>query len=139
MSPARTSRLVVAALVLFALWPLAQHVLARTQQINPWKLGGFAMYTTPAPPLEIGWIAVGAKGPQRIDPDALPAALGRQLRAFEARRHALGRLASPVPTARLVLSALPQSEAVMVVIRRYELDARTAHFRMSEEREVVSR
>lgn len=139
MTPARSSRLTVAALALLALWPLAQHLLARTYQINPWKLGGFAMYTAPAPPLEIGWIAVGANGPERIEPDALPRRVVLELREFEARRHTLGQLASPEPAAMRLLSVLPESEAVMVVIRRYELDARTARFRMNEVREVVTR
>ncbi|MDJ0787276.1 MAG: hypothetical protein QNK05_10755 [Myxococcota bacterium] len=134
-----SSRRAMALLTVLALWPLAQHGLARRLDANPWKLGGFAMYTTPAPPLEIGWIEVGASGPRRLDPAVLPKETREELRDFERRRHALGRLVDPEPVARRVLARRPEAQAVMVVIRRYELDPGTARFRMDETRTVVGR
>ena len=45
--------LATAILVWVAAWPLAHRAAVSAFDINPWKLGGFAMYTTATPPVQV--------------------------------------------------------------------------------------
>ena len=47
MTTAAKARVVRAALVLLALWPVVQHALVRGTEVSPWKLAGWGMYAAP--------------------------------------------------------------------------------------------
>ena len=60
-------------LVFVALWPFVHLGLVARYEINPWKLGGFAMYTTPVPPVQVVLFEQGrAGGMTPIDERLLP-------------------------------------------------------------------
>ena len=46
-------RLMLLALSLVACWPVGHYVLVDRYLVNPWELGGFAMYVQPNQPIEV--------------------------------------------------------------------------------------
>jgi hypothetical protein len=121
-----------ALLLVVALWPLAHRALVAAYDVNPWKLGGFAMYTTYRT-WQVGLFR-GADGRlEAIDQNALPFAARRAILDFRARRSALGRFAKPAPMARAVLAARPDLDAIVVVVERLVLDPATGRIASSQE------
>lgn len=112
-----------------ALWPLAHRGLVAVTGANPWKLGGFAMYAAPAPPLGIALYGLRDGQLAKVDPATLPVHVREALRRFEIERHALGELRRPDAIARDVLAALPGVSQLSIVVQRTTLrpgDARLA-------------
>lgn len=127
------ARIAVAVVLLVALWPLGHRALVAFAGTNPWKLGGFAMYAAPAPPLQIAVYGLRDGQLARIDPAALPAHVRASLQRFEVERHALGELRRPDDVARAILAAAPAVSQLSVVVQRTVLrsdDARLASERM---------
>jgi len=135
-SDARASWKVVAAtavVALVGLWPFGHRLLVAFATINPWKLGGFAMYAAPAPPLVIALYTLRDGQLARIDPAALPVQLRGTLQRFEIARHALGELRRPDALAREILAATPAMSQLSIVVQRTVLrpdDARLGVERM---------
>ena len=66
--PSQAKRAVAVAILLWVcLWPLAHRILVATWDVNPWKLGAFAMYTTPTPPVQVALFRKGSDGLVPID------------------------------------------------------------------------
>ncbi len=122
----------VGLVALVALWPLAHRVLVAWLDFNPWKLGGFAMYTTATPPLVIDLFGLAAGRVLVLDPASLPIQARLEHERFGRARHALGELARPAELAALLLQARPELSQVAVLVRRFSLDPATA--RVVEER-----
>lgn len=123
----------IAVVLLAAIWPLCHRLLVASAAINPWKLGGFAMYAAPAPPLVIALYGLRDGQLARIDPAALPLQVRASLQRFEIARHALGELRRPDALAREVLAATPAVSQLSIVVQRTALrpdDARLAVERM---------
>ena len=60
---------IIVALVLHSLWILNHLRWVAAQQIDPWKLGGYGMYTVPPPRGRVNLLDVSNRGqPIRIDP-----------------------------------------------------------------------
>lgn len=117
----------IGVLAWVALWPFAHRVLVAVYDVNPWKLGGFAMYTSATPPVQVVAFARGAAGGlQPVDERALPAQARGRLRAFRIERHALGELRSPDDVGRALLDALPNEPWVIVAVQRMRLDPHSA-------------
>ena len=130
----------VAALLGFvALWPLAQRALVARFAIDPWKLGGFAMYATPTLPVLVGVFAPQAGRLDLLDEASLPAEARTRLDRFRVERVALGRLREPRDAARAILAARPDLHGVVLVVQRTTLDPRTARTTASRERFAYDR
>ncbi len=107
-------RVVVAGVVLFALWPAVHRGLVAAFEMNPWKLGGWAMYARPHFPAEIRLLRIRA-GEEIPVTDLTP--LEHALAGdFVERRYSIGRLASPERLAREVLARAPRAEAEAIVV-----------------------
>jgi hypothetical protein len=131
--------LVVALLAFAALWPLVQRGLVARFAIDPWKLGGFAMYTTPSLPILMALLVPEAGRLVPLDEATLPPETRLALERFRRERLALGRLRSPDDAARAVLAARPDLPAVVVWVQRTTLDPRSARTRASTERHSYDR
>jgi hypothetical protein len=130
---------VVALLAVAALWPLAHRVLVARFAIDPWKLGGFAMYATPTLPVLVAVFAPQAGRLALLDESTLPAGVRARLDRFRVERVALGRLREPRDAARAILAARPDLHGVVLVVQRTTLDPRTARTVSTRERFVYDR
>ena len=115
----------LALVVGVAVWPIAHRVLVETHEIHPWKLGGFAMYTTYAT-TKVALFEPRATGFRLIDERDLPAGAQAALRDVRGERSALGAFREPDPLARAVFASRPGLDQLLVVVQRLWLDAETA-------------
>jgi hypothetical protein len=122
-----------------ALWPLAQRALVARYEIDPWKLGGFAMHATPSLPVLVAIFAPESGRLVLLDESSLPASVRARLDRFRVERVALGRLREPRDVARAILAARPGLAGLVVVVQRTTLDPRTARTTASSERFVYDR
>jgi len=125
-------RAAAAAVVAWAaLWPLVHRFLVARYEIHPWKLGGFAMYTT--------WVDthVALFEPMGdrlalIDERSLPEPALAALVAFRGARGALGRFSRPDELAATVFAERPRTRALLVVVQRQWLDRESARIASSK-------
>jgi hypothetical protein len=129
-------RSVIAFLVLFAVWPAVHRALVAGFDVNPWKLGGWAMYARPHFPPELRVYVVRGGSERR---------LGRltaweQLLADELveRRFTLGELASADDLAHALLERT-RGDGVAIELRTRFLDPATSRIAERVERRVVGR
>lgn len=128
-------RVILAVVGFVAIWPLLHRGIVAAYDVNPWKLGGFAMYTTPTPPvLAVAFEPRGDDGVP-IRNENLPLVAQLAHRDFEGRRWVLGELHRPDGFAREVLRARPELGEVIVLVQRMVLDpssarmeSRTVHY-----------
>lgn len=60
---------IIATLIFHALWIVNHLRWAANEQINPWKLGGYGMYTVPPPRVKLVFLDLqNPDAPRRIDP-----------------------------------------------------------------------
>jgi hypothetical protein len=113
-------------------WPLVHLVLVARYEVDPWELFGWAMYAQPAARVQVRVDVErdGVRSPLRA-----MGATRQAIRDYARRRTALGRLAPPDALAQSVLESRSEAEAVWIVLRRIELDRRTAHL-VGVEREI---
>jgi len=135
------SRATLALVVLgwVALWPLLHRGLVARFEVNPWKLGGLAMYTTAVPPLGVVVLRKSAQGLVAVDERQLDDETRRELERFRIRRHALGELQSADPLGRQLLAALPDADWLVIAVQRLQLDPTTARLKASTSRFLVER
>jgi hypothetical protein len=132
-------RILGAILVAAAVWPLFLRAAVRRFDVNPWKFGGFAMYTTPTPPILVALLRAVPGGFRALDPRTLPAPVRAQLDRFQMERHALGTLREPDDVARAVLAAQPELPGLVVMVQRMKLDPATARMTSRRDRYVYDR
>lgn len=108
------ARFVVALVAVVVVWPLLHRAIVAAYDVNPWKLGGFAMYTTATPPVLTVAFEPRGEGGVPIDRRELPAYVQQTLLAFEKRRHVLGNLARPDDFASQVLQARPDLSLIHI-------------------------
>ena len=130
-------RVVVAGVVLFALWPAVHRGLVAAFDVNPWKLAGWAMYVRPHFPTQLALYTIRAGEETRVT-EFTPR---EQTLAddFVERRYSLGRLASPESLAREWLQRRAAEQAVVVELTTAYFDLATASIRESVERRVYRR
>jgi len=121
LSFAAKRRLVLAFLVFIAVWPLAHRLLVAAVEIDPWRLGGWAMYCTPKLRVEVALVPERAGRPIDLD---LPRPIREAANRFAERRAALGRFMDPSELAREALGRL-DADSVVVTIQRDRLDPQT--------------
>lgn len=119
-------RVVMVALVAFALWPLAQRGLVWTFDVSPWKLGGWAMYTAPAFSSGVVLLQVTNDKITPIAPSRYTPRIRNEVGRLASYRAALGRLASPDRLGRAVFEERPEWPVVVVVVDRRRLDGASA-------------
>lgn len=122
-----------------ALWPLGHRTMVAVYDVNPWKLGGFAMYTTPTPPIQVVAFETTAGGLAPLDERELPEAARRVLRRFRVERHALGELRRPDDLGRSLLDARPDLERVVIAVQRMILDPDSARMTSKRRQYVIER
>jgi len=125
-APVWKARAVAVLVGLLAVWPLCHRALAAWLGVNPWKLGGFAMYTTATPPLVVDVFGLQGGRVVVLDEASLGTPARAALERFARERHALGELRRPDDLAALVLASRPELAQVAVLVRRYALDPATA-------------
>ena len=124
MSTAAKRRIVlIALLVVFALWPLVQHALVQSYGLNPWKFFGFAMYTQPRiiPIVDVYVLDKGGRHRPLLRPDEL-----RAVEAFQLRREVWGELAAPDELARVLRGRVGGAADIEIVVTSPKLDATSA-------------
>ena len=128
MTVKRKKVILLAWLVLFALWPICQIALTKTYDVNPWKLVAWGMYSVPQINVAVGLIEIKGfpGGETPIMPDRMPEELVRAIGEFGRRRTVLGELASPDKLAALALESFPDVDQIRVVIHRAAVDRRSA-------------
>ena len=115
------ARLVGSLLLAIALWPIAHRQLVVHQDVNPWKLFGFAMYCTPHD-VVVDLVDRSGAAPQRLDPAAFPAPLRESYQRFAARRAVLGRFVAPDALARDAFAALPELRGLTIAVSVFSLE-----------------
>ena len=120
------ARFLVTIVALVVVWPLVHRGFVSAYDVNPWKLGGFAMYTTATPPVLVVAFEPRGEGGIPLDRGRLPTHVEQSLQRFEARRHVLGNLVRPDEFAAQVLQSRPDLDRVVVLVQRMVLDPSTA-------------
>lgn len=115
-------RLVHAFLVVFTLWPLAQHGLVRRYDVSPWKLAGWGAYAAPRidPTVQL-YVVENGRGRKLSDAE-LPGDLAADARAYAQRRADLGRWNDAPDTIGAGLLARFPQEGVLVVVQMRHID-----------------
>ena len=124
-------RILSVGLVLFALWPLAQHALVRTQGVDPWRLFGWAMYCVPGPMKTVRVVEVSRDGRfQVLDPERYDAAGQHAVDVFRIRRQGLGHLETGDDLAAHMLERHPEWEGVALPVLTLSLERSSARTRV---------
>ncbi len=113
-------RTVLAALVLFSIWPVVQIALVKAYDVNPWKLAAWGMYSAPQIPAELQLYrrtGAGAYEAWNLPATAVPVA-----RRFLQRRLGLGQLAQPRALGEALLHEWPDATEVKVDVIQPKLD-----------------
>lgn len=132
------TRIVHAALVLLALWPLVHLTLVWRYDVSPWKLAGLGMYTTPRFALlgmELYGTTDGATWQQMVAPSPDVRASGN---AFLERHRWLRRLATTGALEDAVRAQQPTWTSLRVVVSYPVLDRTTGRVRLTTDERVVS-
>ncbi len=124
MTRAAKRRVVIAVVLVIAIWPGFHYVLAARTNFNPWELFGWAMYSVPEVRFDMGLERRDPRGRWR---PFVPK--GEDLEAyfyFGTRRANLGELTSLEPLAETLLARHPEWTGVAVIEQRWRLDRHTA-------------
>jgi hypothetical protein len=130
---------VVAALVVFALWPLAHRALVAALDLNPWRFSGWAMYATPIFPKRIYLFQVDPRAGAAAEPVEVPesqwsSAMRHEARRYAVRRTNLGRLAGPPDQlGQLAVSEHGATGMIAVVVQNRRLNLTTGLIETSVE------
>jgi len=135
--PQRAAALAIVAFV--ALWPLAHRALVARYGINPWKLAGWAMYTTPVVPTIVVLFHERDGKLALLDERTLPAEAQEALQRFRDDRTAWGTLVSPEPLARAVFEAKPGLGHLVIATQKLTLDPQSARMTSVRENLVFAR
>lgn len=120
--PHRVTRIVCVAWLFAAMaWPIAQYLACQSLGANPWKLGGWAMYTVPKQRVDVRIIANG----ETIDSRQLASGrCGGEHRRFVQWRDGVGRWATPRSLAQCVQQSGGGAVEVVVTLVRLGRDGR---------------
>ncbi len=134
----RGARRYLAVVLVVALWPLAHRGVVVAIDANPWKLGGFAMYTSYQTSLAALFRPTD-RGLAHIDEETLGREVRLALQDFRARRSVLGTLVRPDALARAVHAGHPEHENLVVVVQRMWLDPATSRIQSEKETFLYAR
>lgn len=115
----RTASAAVRAVALgLLLWPLVHWGLTRTIESDPWSLGGWAMYATPRPTVEVSYEADGK-------PCSVPQACQSELKRFLVWRKAFGIVVSPARLSACVSKHIPKTQKLSAFVSTSSLNGTT--------------
>jgi hypothetical protein len=109
------SRLFFGILALLACWPFGHNLLVNRFLINPWELGGFAMYVQPNLPIEVHLYFSSGKP---ISEDLLNRRILEALERYRENAQTLGLLASTDELARALRESGLAPEELGIELRR---------------------
>lgn len=132
-------RAVMAVLLLVALWPFAHRILVARYDLNPWKFFGWAMYTTPAPPILLVLLTKQAKDVVPLNQQRLVAPAKETIVRFLVERHTLGKLRRPDDVAQSVFGVRKDLHWLVVIVQKMALDQETARMISTKDRYVYDR
>jgi hypothetical protein len=107
------------------IWPPIHFVASRAWKLNPWKFGGWAMYTQPVPDVRVNVSRDAGRATQTLTPEYLYLGVPGGAEAhvlYSKTRELWGRLASPVGLANAVLSHFPDQPAIRITVRTRGMD-----------------
>ncbi len=119
-------RIVIAVLLLLAIWPLVHRLLVQTSGLSPWKGAGWAMYCVPGRSIIVAVIWPGRE--RRITRDdfgEVPPAVFGAHQDFVLRRKALGR-GAPDAYARACFEAFEVLEEIEIRVEQAGVDRLSA-------------
>ena len=120
-------------LLFFALWPAAHFALVRSYDIDPWKLGGWAMYSVPGPMKTVRVVGIKQDGElERLDFWRHTAEEQLLVDRFRELRRALGELRSPQRLAQGMFELHADWQGAVIAVLTFELDPETAQLRTRE-------
>lgn len=129
MTGALRCRLAVGILAFVLVWPPVHHVLARTLDLDPWSFFGWAMYSVPN--LKTAVRAAGLESLPAVAPVAQPdwGSIDPRARVwlheYAQRRERWGKLLPPDAVAERIFALQPELPALLVRVRRWEIDRET--------------
>lgn len=132
------TRIVHAALLALALWPLVHLALVARYDLSPWKLGGWGMYTTPRFGLlgmELYGSADGAAWQQMTAPSA---EVRLAANAFLEQHRWLRRLAPTGALADAVRVQHPEWTSLRVAVSYPVLERASGHVRLTTDERVIA-
>ena len=105
-------RVVFAAIVFLAIWPMVHHVIVTTYEIYPWIHFGLSMYAKASPRPDITALEAAYPGQpfQSVNRNALRASLPLQqsLKILAFNRHNYGTLYNPEPVVKEIFKEFPR-------------------------------
>lgn len=109
---------------LFLAWPIAHRYLARTYDLNPWKMCGFAMYCDPH---NVTVLITKPAGESELEFDRskLSADLQNTFTDFSVRRYYFGKFAAPDDLIAELKTQVPQGESYSLIVQIQRLNPRT--------------
>jgi hypothetical protein len=111
-------------LAVFMIWPLVQQQLVLRYRVSPWKLAGWAMYTTVMPRGNMALTGIDASG-RRVPLDPRSSADLLTTRSdFMSVRLMLGLFADPLPVARAMAGAHPAYQKWEITVNEVGLSRR---------------
>ena len=132
-------RIVAGALLAFALWPALHRGLVASFDINPWKLGAWAMYSAPRFSVGLGVYAREGEELVRLEEDRFGETFRESARRFRGARRNLGRFVLPDELADRVLAAHRVLAAIVIVVQSRSIDHVDAMLVVDHERYVYVR
>ena len=124
MTPRIRHKVVGLLLAVLIIWPLVQQQLVLRYRVSPWKLAGWAMYTTVMPRGNMALTGIDASG-RRGSLDARSSAELFSTRSdFMSVRLMLGLFADPLPVARAMAGAHPAYQKWEITVNEVGLSQR---------------
>ncbi len=130
MSTEAKKKLVAVIVCIVALWPGLHLVLSARYEIDPWEFFGWGMYALPSPQVHIRLEQLVDGRPLIVRPSDETLA---QLEALSHARTRFGKFASIEDAGHEILALEPQMQGIVLVVRRWQLDHKTARFDFTEE------
>ena len=125
------TKVIATVVLVLALWPALHILLASRYQIDPWEFLGWGMYALPSPQVHVRMEQLILGRSVIVRPSDATTA---RLNEFAAARTRFGLFASVDALGAEILTLEPQMQGVMVILRRWELDRKTARFDFQEQR-----
>ena len=120
-------RVAAAVLIAFTAWPLAHFGLVQSYRLNPWKFGGWAMYTSVnfLPAIEVFAVRGDSREQLGLGGHGFPASReAREQLVFDVNFY--GELADPAPLALAATAEAGDGVAIEIVIEQFFLDSNSA-------------
>jgi hypothetical protein len=136
MSTEAKKKLVAVIVCIVALWPGLHLYLSARYEIDPWEFFGWGMYALPSPQVHIRLEQLVDGRPLIVRPSDETLA---RLEALSHARTRFGKFASLEDAGREILALEPQMQGIVLVVRRWQLDRKTARFDFTEQRHRYER